>query len=74
MVSQTKRSGQRCQGKISHGNHVPMVAYWPNQIKTSKSHGGLINFSDFYATFSEILGLIIKQMELHDGNLKWKTS
>ena len=34
-----------------------MLAYWPNQIKTSKSHGGLINFSDFYATFCEILGV-----------------
>ena len=34
-----------------------MLAYWPDQIKTSKSHGGLINFSDFYATFCEILGV-----------------
>ena len=59
LVSQTKKGPVRgAKGNtITHGNHVPMVAYWPNQIKTSKSHGGLINFSDFYATFCEILGV-----------------
>ena len=59
LVSQTKEGPVRgAKGNtITHGNHVPMVAYWPNQIKTSKCHGGLINFSDFYATFCEILGV-----------------
>ncbi len=43
---------------ISHGNHVPMVASWPNKIKNSFTYNGLINFTDFYATFCDILGVV----------------
>jgi arylsulfatase A len=59
LVSQTKKGLVRgAKGNtITHGNHVPMVALWPDQIKKSKSYHGLINFSDFYATFCEILGV-----------------
>jgi arylsulfatase A len=42
---------------ITHGNHVPMVASWPKKIKEPSSYDHLINFTDFYATFCDILGL-----------------
>jgi arylsulfatase A len=42
---------------ITHGNHVPMVASWPASVKKPKSYNGLINFSDFYATFAAILNV-----------------
>ena len=43
---------------ITHGVHVPMVANWPSQIKNPGSYSGLIDLSDFYATFSDILGVV----------------
>ena len=43
---------------ITHGIHVPMIASWPSRIKNSREYSGLINFIDFYATFSDILGVI----------------
>ena len=57
LISQTI-NGPVVGGKgktITHGVHVPMVASWPSQIKNFSSYSGLINFSDFYATFSDIL-------------------
>ena len=35
-----------------------MVANWPSQIKNPGSYSGLIDLSDFYATFSDILGVV----------------
>jgi arylsulfatase A len=57
LISQTVNGPVRgAKGNtITHGNHVPMIAHWPDQIKKPKSYNGLINFSDFYATFSDIL-------------------
>ena len=40
---------------ITHGVHVPMVASWPSMIKMPLSYNGLIDLTDFYATFSDIL-------------------
>ena len=40
---------------ITHGVNVPMVASWPLRIKNHKNYSGLVNFNDFYATFSDIL-------------------
>ena len=57
LVSQTKNGPVR-GGKgntITHGHHVPMVAYWPKKIKNPNQYDGLINFNDFYATFCDIL-------------------
>ena len=59
IVSQTA-NGSIIGGKgntITHGVNVPMVASWPLIIKKSKSHSGLINFNDFYATFTDILNV-----------------
>ena len=42
---------------ITHGNHVPMVASWPKKIKKPFTYSGLINFTDFYATFCDILNV-----------------
>mgnify|MGYP001170771782 FL=1 len=43
---------------ITHGIHVPMIASWSSKIKNPGTYSGLINFNDFYATFSDILGVI----------------
>ena len=59
IISQTENGSIR-GGKgntISHGVNVPMVASWPAIIKKSKSYSGLVNFNDFYATFSDILNV-----------------
>lgn len=42
---------------ITHGVHVPMVVSWPMKIKNPMQYDGLIDLTDFYATFSEILGV-----------------
>lgn len=39
------------------GTHVPLVVTWEDKIKQPATHDGLISFSDFYATFSDILGV-----------------
>ena len=59
LVTQTEKGPVR-GGKgntITHGNHVPLIANWPDKIKKPISYSGLINFTDFYATFSNILGV-----------------
>ena len=59
IISQTENGSIR-GGKgntISHGVNVPMVASWPSIIENSKSYSGLVNFNDFYATFSDILNV-----------------
>lgn len=59
IVSNTKEGSVKgAKGNtITHGNHVPMVVSWPAAIEKSKSYNGLINFSDFYATFASILNV-----------------
>lgn len=39
------------------GTKVPFIAYWPKKIKKPQVYDPLIEFSDFYPTFSDILGL-----------------
>jgi arylsulfatase A len=59
IISQTENGSIR-GGKgntISHGVHVPMVASWPSIIKKSRNYSGLVNFNDFYATFTDILNV-----------------
>ena len=60
LVTNTNRGSIRgAKGNtITHGIHVPMIASWPSTIKSSGEYSGLINFNDFYATFSDILGVI----------------
>ncbi len=45
------------------GTRVPMVAYWPEYVKKPGVYEPLIEFSDFYATFSDLL----KKNEPSDG-------
>ena len=59
IISQTENGSIR-GGKgntISHGVNVPMVASWPSIIKKSRNYSGLVNFNDFYATFTDILNV-----------------
>ena len=82
IISQTENGSIR-GGKgntISHGVNVPMVASWPSIIEESKSYSGLVNFNDFYATFSDILnvenagdGESLVQILKNKGTLKRET-
>jgi arylsulfatase A len=82
IISQTENGSIR-GGKgntISHGVNVPMVASWPSIIEKSKSYSGLVNFNDFYATFSDILnvenagdGESLVQILKNKGTLKRET-
>ncbi|MCT4602994.1 MAG: sulfatase-like hydrolase/transferase [Marinifilum sp.] len=41
---------------INTGIHVPLIASWGKNIKQAFNYNGLIEFSDFYATFADMLG------------------
>ncbi len=40
---------------IDAGTHVPLIISWPEKIKKGFTHEGLIEFSDFFATFADIV-------------------
>lgn len=42
---------------IDAGVHVPLIMHWPAMMKDERIHGGVIEFTDFFATFSEIAGI-----------------
>lgn len=37
------------------GTHVPLIVQWKRQIKQASRYEGLVEFSDFYATFADLL-------------------
>jgi arylsulfatase A len=41
---------------IDHGVHVPLIAYWPDKIKNGFVFNELIEFSDFFPTFADVIG------------------
>ena len=42
---------------ITHGVHVPMIASWPSKIKIPIIYDGVVDLTDFYATFSDIFNV-----------------
>ena len=40
---------------IDAGTHVPLIISWPKKIKKGLVHRGLIEFSDFFTTFADIV-------------------
>ena len=42
---------------ITHGVHVPMIANWPSKIKKPVIYDDVVDLTDFYATFSDILNV-----------------
>ena len=42
---------------ITHGVHVPLIASWPTKIKKPIIYDGVVDLTDFYATFSDILNV-----------------
>jgi len=42
---------------IDHGTRVPLILYWPAKIRKGLVYNGLIEFSDFYPTFGDIVGI-----------------
>ncbi len=41
---------------VDAGTHVPLIASWPNKIKTGIVYNNLIEFSDFFPTLAELTG------------------
>ncbi|MCR8666528.1 sulfatase-like hydrolase/transferase [Aestuariibaculum sp. M13] len=39
---------------IDAGTHVPLIVYWPEQIKEKSVYNHLIEFSDFFPTLAEL--------------------
>lgn len=58
IVSHTQqRTVEGGKGKtIDAGTHVPLIAYWPDQIREGQVFDGLIEFSDFFPTLAEATG------------------
>ena len=52
--------GKKIDGKkgslLEGGSNVPLIANWPGTIPPGKVLDDLVDFSDFYATFSEVAG------------------
>ena len=45
---------------IDDGTRVPLIVYWPRNIKRGSVYEGLIEFSDFFPTFADIAGKEVK--------------
>jgi arylsulfatase A len=41
---------------ITAGTHVPLIAYWPSQVKEKQVFNDLIEFSDFFPTLADMVG------------------
>lgn len=52
---------------IDAGNHVPLVMSWPAKIKKGITYDGLIEFSDFFATFQDLANVSESNALPHDG-------
>lgn len=48
---------------IDAGVHVPLVIHWPKMIPEGKKYEGVVDFTDFFATFADIT----KQKRVVDG-------
>ncbi len=49
------------------GTHVPLLVNWGRNIKTPFMYTDLVEFSDFYSTFADLLGIKVKV----DGKSFW---
>lgn len=45
---------------IDHGTHVPLIISWPEKIKQGLVYDGLIEFSDFFTTFADLVDSDVK--------------
>lgn len=50
-----------------YGTHVPLVAYWKDQIKPGQVNENLIDFSDFLPTITEAVGIDLPETFVTDG-------
>ncbi len=56
------------KGEIWEGGHrVPTVIRWPSKIKNGASSSRTITLADFFATYSEMLGVTIKESSAVDS-------
>jgi len=45
---------------IDAGTHVPLIAYWPEKIRSGSDFNKLIEFSDFLPTLAELTGQTVQ--------------
>ncbi|MDG0963753.1 MAG: arylsulfatase [Opitutales bacterium] len=55
-ASSEKYRGMKASG-YEGGHRVPFIVKWPGKAKAGTTSKSTINFTDFFATFSEMLGL-----------------
>ncbi|MEO0332302.1 MAG: sulfatase-like hydrolase/transferase, partial [Bacteroidota bacterium] len=62
ITSHTKQEAiQGAKGNtIDAGTHVPLIAYWPMMIEKGKQYSSLVEFSDFFPTFADLVGKTVK--------------
>ncbi len=62
ITSHTKQGAiQGAKGNtIDAGTHVPLIAYWPMMIEKGKHYSSLVEFSDFFPTFADLVGKTVK--------------
>jgi len=57
LSSMPERNIQGGKGKtIDAGVHVPLLIQWPKVIKAGQTYEGVVDFTDFFATFADITG------------------
>jgi len=61
MKQRGHQSSEKFRGMKAHryegGHRVPFIAKWPGKLKPGTTSKSTINFTDFFATFSELLGI-----------------
>ncbi|AZQ65112.1 arylsulfatase [Flammeovirga pectinis] len=70
LLNDHKPAGIYSGGKYSAlegGTRVPMIAYWPKQIKGGKTSDAMFSHLDFYASFADLAGIEIKKGEAIDS-------
>ena len=65
MKAQGHASSEKFRGMKAHryegGHRVPFIAKWPSKLAAGTTSESTINFTDFFATFAELLGINPKE-------------
>ena len=65
MKAQSHASSEKFRGMKAHrfegGHRVPFIAKWPSKLGVGTTSESNINFTDFFATFAELLGINPKE-------------
>ncbi|MGA0904219.1 MAG: sulfatase family protein, partial [Opitutales bacterium] len=65
MKAQGHASSEKFRGMKAHryegGHRVPFIAKWPGKLAAGTTSESTINFTDFFATFAELLSIDLKE-------------